>query len=301
MQFTRIEKRLVRFLPIEVSILYYFCKEQKELIRVSSAVIPGPVGIQQLPIIQLIRQHRKSRRRCLEHRHGPVSLVVRSDAEDPALRQQRIHLIILHKVEEGNIPKPEGPVSHLVKVRLVRSDLRADHAEPQLRIRRGQVQEHLGVLPALAARDPDGVIVLFARFPDFTEVQALLEDGHPRVGPLSEDIVTLQLVLRHDEVRKACKKKKERALFVVLLVFPLALDVVRQHEDEAHAENARIQREKARLDREPPLKDDVRLQPAQGAVVGEDLFKNGIAFLERGNQVKPVGVVEIDDRVIGDE
>lgn len=122
-----------------------------------------------------------------------------------------------------------------------------------------------------------------------------------RVGPLSEDIVALQLVLRHDEVREPKQQEKERAPFVIFLVLPLALDIVRQHEDEAHAEKARVQREKARLDREPALEDDVRLQPAQGAVVDKDLFKDGIAFFKRGNQVEPVGVVEIDDRVIGDE
>lgn len=183
----------------------------------------------------------------------------------------------------------------------MRGDLRADHAESQLRIRRGKLQKHLWIFPALASRDPDGVVVLFARLPDFTEVQAFLEDGHPRVGPLSEDSVALQLVLRHDEVREPKQQEKERAPFMILLVLPLALDIVRQHEDEAHAEKARVQREKARLYRKPPLKDDVRLQPAQGVVVGEDFFNDGIAFLERGNQVKPVGVVEIDDRVIGDE
>ena len=183
----------------------------------------------------------------------------------------------------------------------MRSDLRADHAEPQLRIRRGKLQEHLGIFPALAARDPDGVVVLFARLPYFTEVQAFLEDGHPRVGPLSEDIVALKLVLRHDEVREPKQKEKERAPFMILLVFPLALDIVRQHEDEAHAENARVQREKARLDRETALKNDIGPEPSQGAVIDTDLFHDGIAFLEGGNKLEPVCVVEIDDRVIGDE
>jgi len=117
-------------------------------------------------------------------------------------------------------------------------DLRADHAEAQLRIRRGKLQEHLGVLPALAARDPDGVILLLPRLLDFTEIQPLLEDGHPRDGPLSEDIVALQLVLRHDEEGEPKQQEKESAFFMVLLIPPLALDIMCQHKNESNAEDA---------------------------------------------------------------